>query len=38
LERGVLHVDLSHHVFDEVRLRELKNHHVLVDLRDDVVS
>jgi hypothetical protein len=31
-------VDLSHHVFDEVRLHELMNHHVPEDLHDDVGS
>jgi hypothetical protein len=31
-------VDLSHHVFDEVRLHGLMNHHVPEDLRGDVVS
>jgi hypothetical protein len=31
-------VDLSHHVFDVVHLRELMNHHVPADLHGDVVS
>ena len=36
--QALLHVDLSHHVFDVVRLHGLMNHHVPEDLRDDVVS
>jgi hypothetical protein len=36
--QALLRVDLSHHVFDEVRLHGLMNHHVPEDLRDDVVS
>jgi hypothetical protein len=31
-------VDLSHHVFDVVHLRELMNHHVPEDLHGDAVS
>jgi hypothetical protein len=38
LAQALLRVDLSHHVFDVVRLHGLMNHHVPEDLRDDVVS
>jgi hypothetical protein len=31
-------VDLSHHVFDVVHLRELMNHHEPEDLHGDAVS
>jgi hypothetical protein len=38
LAQALPRVHLSHHVFDGVHQRDLKNHHVPEDLHGDVVS